>query len=270
MSSVWYILPITKYFMPTQNTESTFTPTPVTVSEQKFAWYNPLCRVSLFSKYLAMVIFILAPFIGGFVGYEIGLSDSEITPITAIDTSYAPTVNTGDLQFEKTDSDSYIPVDYSAQLKVTENPADLFDKYFSSAGEFLVASVTPSAIYGRRLHFVSSNADLYITGAVQVEFNYHYGVWVTRFIPNQISASKMPIFKDGRKTTFESKTEDTLCEVFGCKSIEDILSAESVYVSPVYEASVKLYNPTVGYEVVPSDAGTPAYTVGFEKLEIIR
>ncbi len=248
--------------MPPQNTAPS--------SEQKCPWYQPLCTVTPFSKYLAIVIFIVLPFVGASVGYQIGVSDRNILSINANDTFYPPPVNIADIQFEKTDSDLYIPVDYSAQIKVTENPADLFDEHFSSAGEFLVASVTPSAIFGRRLHFVSSIADSYITGVAQVEFSYHYGDWVTLFIPDQTSVSIMPTFKDGRKTEFLSKTEDTLCEVFGCKSIEDILSAESVYVSPVYEASVKLYNPALGYEVIPSDAGTPAYIVEFEKLEILQ
>ncbi|MES2966863.1 MAG: hypothetical protein V4668_03680 [Patescibacteria group bacterium] len=241
-----------------------------TTDKQKCPWYLPLCKVTPLSKFLAMVIFIIVPFIGGFVGYQIGLSDRDISSITTIDKSYTPPVNTDEIQFEKKDSDLYIPVDHSAQIKVTENPADLFDEYFSAAGEFLVASVTPSAIYGRRLHFVSSNADLYIMGVIQIEFDYHYGGWVRRFTPDQTSISKMPLLKNSQKIEFLTKTEDTLCEVFKCKSAEDILSGENVYVSPVYKASVKLYNPTLGYEVVPSDAGTPAYTVGFEKLEILQ
>jgi len=57
--------------MPPQN--------PVTESEQKCPWYQPLCKVTRVSKYLALVIFIAAPFVGGYVGYQLALDKPAAT-----------------------------------------------------------------------------------------------------------------------------------------------------------------------------------------------
>ena len=40
-------------------------------SLQKCPWYQPLCKVTPLSKYLAMAIFIALPFVGGYVGYRL-------------------------------------------------------------------------------------------------------------------------------------------------------------------------------------------------------
>lgn len=165
---------------------------------------------------------------------------------------------------------TYVPADYTEQMNVTEKPGDLFSEFFVSSGDFAVASVTASAIYGRRLHFISDNPDTQLTGIAQIEFSYHYGDWVTTFIPDEISISKMPVLKDGRKVSFLTTSDDPLCEqLFDCKNVEEILSGDGVYTSPVYTARVKLANPALGYEVIGSDAGTPAYTIGFDRLETI-
>jgi hypothetical protein len=53
--------------MPPASTEPNLTPSTV----QACPWYQPLCQVTPVSKYLAMVIFIAMPFVGGYVGYKL-------------------------------------------------------------------------------------------------------------------------------------------------------------------------------------------------------
>ncbi len=159
---------------------------------------------------------------------------------------------------------------YNEDIKVTEDPLGLFNAYFVSAGDFKVGNVTQSAIYGRRLHFISDNLDIQLTGMAQVEFDYHYGTWITTFIPDENSVNRIPVLKDGQKVNFLTKTDDTLCrQEFGCKNVDEIINGDTVYTSPVYKTRVKIFNPTLAYEVIPSDAGTPAYTIGFDRLETI-
>jgi hypothetical protein len=73
--------------MPPQNSESVSTPKSITTTDQKCAWYEPLCKVTPLSKYLALLIFILLPFVGGYVGYQIGIQDCEqILPVNVENT----------------------------------------------------------------------------------------------------------------------------------------------------------------------------------------
>jgi len=43
---------------------------------QKCPWYQPLCKVTSTSKILAAVIFIILPFVGGYVGYQIAYEEA--------------------------------------------------------------------------------------------------------------------------------------------------------------------------------------------------
>ncbi len=45
-----------------------------TTTSASCPWYQPLCRVTPVSKYLAMIIFIMLPFVGGYVGYQYALT----------------------------------------------------------------------------------------------------------------------------------------------------------------------------------------------------
>ncbi len=65
--------------MPPQNT--------VPSSEQKCPWYQPLCTVTPFSKYLALVIFIALPFMGAYVGYQIASERVVEIPIAVSNNS---------------------------------------------------------------------------------------------------------------------------------------------------------------------------------------
>jgi hypothetical protein len=54
-------------------------------------WYQPLCNVTPLSKYLAMVIFILMPFVGAYVGYEYALTnESNATDILVTSSKSVP------------------------------------------------------------------------------------------------------------------------------------------------------------------------------------
>lgn len=63
---------------------------------QKCPWYQPLCQVTPVSKYLAMVIFVTLPFVGGYVGYKLApekvVEVSVVTPSIPIATSTASAV----------------------------------------------------------------------------------------------------------------------------------------------------------------------------------
>lgn len=57
-------------------------------SQTKKTFFSPLFRVTTVSKYFALLIFIAAPFFGGYVGYQIGherneLSDSRISTFSS-------------------------------------------------------------------------------------------------------------------------------------------------------------------------------------------
>ncbi len=62
--------------MPPQNSLPT--------SEQTCPWYQPLCRVTPVSKYLAMSIFIVLPFIGGYIGYLQGLAVKSVEVVNIV------------------------------------------------------------------------------------------------------------------------------------------------------------------------------------------
>ncbi len=237
------------------------------------AWYTPLCRVTKTSKILAAIIFIAMPFLGGYVGYNLAKVHSATDSVSA-ETSRISDTSLIDVTEEiVTDTyihDSALNSITSEQMKVGENALDLFNNHFSSKGKFEISNVTPSALYGQRLNFKSGVPDLKISGTVKVEFNYHYDSWMTIFTPDEISMLSMPILKDSKPVSFMSMTDDYLCkDVFKCKSEDEIRNDRNIYTSPIYETKVALLNPTLGYEVVPSDAGTPTYTISFEKLEVL-
>jgi hypothetical protein len=74
-------------------------------SEQKCPWYQPLCKVTPVSKYLAMVIFILLPFVGGYVGYTYSQNSIESILIDASNNTLLPkTVGNEDLNYESKES----------------------------------------------------------------------------------------------------------------------------------------------------------------------
>jgi hypothetical protein len=63
--------------MPPQPTDSF---KPVT-TEDTCPWYQPLCKVTPVSKYLAMIIFILMPFVGGYIGYRLAPEKVVMVPV---------------------------------------------------------------------------------------------------------------------------------------------------------------------------------------------
>ncbi len=60
--------------MPPQPNDS-FTPTQTATA---CPWYQPLCKVTPVSKYLAMLVFIILPFIGAYVGYQLAGEEVEV------------------------------------------------------------------------------------------------------------------------------------------------------------------------------------------------
>ncbi len=56
-------------------------------NEVTCAWYSPLCKVTTTSKILAAVIFIILPFVGGYIGYKVASETTEkvSAPVMSVD-----------------------------------------------------------------------------------------------------------------------------------------------------------------------------------------
>ena len=96
--------------MPPQNSEPNLTSNTVTTTEQKCAWYDPLCKVTPLSKYLALAIFVLLPFVGAYVGYQHGLQNK-----VTVHHSYAKAVENMPAQTQPTtiSGASFTPAEYT-------------------------------------------------------------------------------------------------------------------------------------------------------------
>jgi hypothetical protein len=60
--------------------------------EQKCPWYQPLCKVTPLSKYLAMVIFIALPFVGEYIGYRIAPEKVVEVPVVMLSNTTTPKI----------------------------------------------------------------------------------------------------------------------------------------------------------------------------------
>jgi hypothetical protein len=90
--------------MPPTPPEPTLTPT----TAKNCPWYQPLCQVTPLSKYLALVIFIAMPFVGGYLGYKQGVYDKEVSIITTVPTVSMPVATTS-----ATNAALFVPADYT-------------------------------------------------------------------------------------------------------------------------------------------------------------
>ncbi len=122
--------------MPPQPTESF---TPVTTADS-CPWYQPLCKVTPVSKYLAMAIFILMPFVGGYIGYQLAPEKVVEVPVTVMQNKMPATEVSMDTP-NKTDSDSLQIISCD---QGTENIEDLssssikavYDSYKGGEGNY--------------------------------------------------------------------------------------------------------------------------------------
>ncbi len=154
----------------------------------------------------------------------------------------------------------YLSQDYSEEMRVTEDPNDLFVRYFESAGNFRVTDVTASAIYGRRLNFEALDEALYVMGTIKMTNSYYYDRnWIISFEPDNESKSKLPKLKGAPDIAFVVVSPNSLCTSFDCNDH-----------NATYKARVKVTNPSVSYEVIPSDAGTSPYVLRFDQLEVFH
>ncbi len=105
--------------MPPQPNDS-FTPAQTATA---CPWYQPLCKVTPVSKYLAMAVFIILPFIGAYVGYQLAgedvnksvriIDDSSVNAANDVDQPAVASQNI-DTNFVKLeDGQSYVSGDHN-------------------------------------------------------------------------------------------------------------------------------------------------------------
>lgn len=104
--------------MPPQN--------PLPSSEQKCSWYQPLCKVTRVSKYLALVIFIALPFVGGYVGYQLAAERVVEIPIAVSNNSKdTPLVEASQPVVERTTTAAASEFQGMIKLSFNSDPVDI-------------------------------------------------------------------------------------------------------------------------------------------------
>ena len=123
--------------MPPTNQEPTLTP----ASIKACPWYQPLCKVTPLSKYLAMVIFIAAPFVGGYIGYKLApvnvLEVPVVTNVISNNHNVATSSEISTVSAEATTSD-YVGL---FTISFSSNPVDVTELLINSTSTKLTKAV---------------------------------------------------------------------------------------------------------------------------------
>jgi hypothetical protein len=244
--------------------------------EQKCPWYQPLCKVTPVSKYLAMAIFVALPFIGGYVGYQFALieysgisygksRDTEI--IIKTDNTNLEVLNNSDDIVEMNNPRFEDPSIFGNQQTLYEDynlsTNELFQKHFSTSGDFNTSRIQPvplSGIYGGggTLEFIPSK-DIFLTGEATVTFEEYFNSWLLQFVPDSDSIGKIPQLKSIENISFSFVSPEVLCQKIKCDRAIG-----------TYKLKLKVFNPTLYYEVIPSDTGAFKYNLRADTFEVIQ
>ena len=141
------------------------------------SWYQPLCRATSLSKILAAIIFIVMPFIGGYVGYQLAgdrvihvdVSGEQSPAIWSLPKAEKYTIDNFPISF------NYYPATWSLS---TSSGTDLLEE---NQGTLVFAAGLDSTTHGENITFtIRKNSGIHIDGYCNT---YHYkydgsdGVW---------------------------------------------------------------------------------------------
>ena len=240
---------------------------------------HPVNQVTPLSKYLAMVIFILMPFVGGYVGYRLAPEKVVEVPVPVLsgeneivnqNSSQSLATDTNQEALDDTNISESIQDEAANQgdtgmpepqlVDRNQSPEKLYKMFFENSGDFILGKVVPVALLGADLEFLSKS-ETFLEGALKVSYNDMADGWQLEFIPDANSAMKLPQQIKIEKPVFRSMDSviTNICSQIHCDDV-----------SKTYGVKIKVLNPTVRYQVISPDAESLGNTISFATFDIMQ
>lgn len=170
-----------------------FTPEAVT----KESLIAPLKQVTPVSKYLALILFILLPFIGGYVGYV--YAPEKVVEVERVDETATSFQMEEVADFDQWLQNQVLLDENSRDVSLSEKREELLSDVFSSFGSFRFYSREYGSLF-TRVSFIPKNtrardiSTFTLTGTVKLSHYDMPGIWFPAFTPDEESEQQMPQF----------------------------------------------------------------------------